>query len=149
MEIFPNWTAIPVVVLLLIFLFSLKRVFFDPLRKTLEERSSRIEGARHEAEEIHRVSQDRVSDVDRRMRDARRESDAHMAQLRNQALNEKGQIVGARRSETEKLLSEAKQELKNKTAKAGEELRAQSQDFARQIASRILKRPLQGKSART
>ncbi|HSP07540.1 MAG TPA: hypothetical protein VLR94_10205, partial [Acidobacteriota bacterium] len=82
--------------------------------------------------------------VDRRMRDARRESDTYMAQLRNQALSEKGQIIGARRSETEKLLSEAKLDLQNKTAKAAEELRSQSRDFARQIASRILRRPVQG-----
>ena len=86
MEIFPNWTAIPVIALLLIFLFFLKRVFFDPLRKTLEDRNLRIEGAQKEAEEIRTASKDRLSDVDRRMRDARRESDTYMAQLRNQAL---------------------------------------------------------------
>ena len=149
MEIFPNWTAIPVITLLLIFLFFLKRIFFDPLRKTLEQRSLRIEGAQKEAEEIRNASKDRLSDVDRRMRDARRESDAYMAQLSRQALSEKSRIVSARRSETEKLLSEAKLDLQKKTSEAAEELQSQSRDFARQIASRILRRPVQGnKSAR-
>ena len=147
MEIFPNWTSIPVIALLLTFLFFLKHVFFDPLRKTLEERSLRIDGAQKEAEEIRHASKDRVSDVDRRMREARRESDAYMAQLRNQAMSEKSVLLEARRTEAEALVSAAKQDLQKKAASAGEELRTQSQQFARQIAARILKRPVQGKSA--
>ena len=49
MEIFPNWTVIPVVMLLVIFPFILKRIFFDPMARILDERHRRIEGAQKEA----------------------------------------------------------------------------------------------------
>lgn len=147
MDIFPNWTVIPVVTLLLIFLFLLKRVFFNPLQQTLAERSRRIEGAQREAEEIRKASKDRLADVDRKMREARRETDAYMAQLRNQALSQKGEIVASRRSEVEKLIAEGREDLRNKTSEAAQKLKAQSGEFARRIASQILRRPVQGKKA--
>ena len=100
MEIFPNWTVIPTVILLIIFLFLMKRVFFIPLERMLDERHRKIEGAQKEAEDIRHASQDRLADVDRKMREARREADAYMSQLRTAALDEKGKIVGGRRSET-------------------------------------------------
>ena len=71
MEIFPNWTFIPVVVLLLIFIFSAHRLFFRPLSRVLEERHQRIEGAMAEAEQIKATSQKMVSDFELKMRDAR------------------------------------------------------------------------------
>ena len=147
MEIFPNWTAIPVIVFLLIFILISKRIFFAPLQRVLEERHKRIEGARQEAEEIRAASQNRLSDVDRKMREARRESDAQMAQLKNQALGEKSKIVGAKKSEAEALVSEARRDIRSKAEAARETLLAQSQEFAKQIASQILKRPVSGKRA--
>src|SRR5688572_30359270 len=74
MEIFPNWTAIPVIVLLIILALSLRRIFFIPMAQTLQERHHRIEGAREEAEQIKKSSAERLGEFDQRMRAARRES---------------------------------------------------------------------------
>ncbi len=83
MEVFPNWTFVPIVLLLMLLTYILNRTFFRPMQKTLDERASRIEGARKEAEEIRKSSQDRLADFDRRMREARREADQQMAQAKN------------------------------------------------------------------
>src|ERR1041385_1036849 len=101
MEIFPNWTAIPIILFLVILTFILNRTFFRPLAKALEERFQRIEGARREAEEIRIASQERLAEFDRRLREARRESDSQMAQIKNEALSEKNSIVSQKRSESE------------------------------------------------
>src|SRR5262245_8998588 len=103
MEIFPNWTVIPIIFFLIILTFTLRRTFFDPLAKTLAERHNRIEGAQKEAEEIRKASQDRLAEFDRRMRDARRESDVQMAKIKNEAMSERNKLISQRRSESEKM----------------------------------------------
>ena len=49
MEIFPNWTTIPIVFFLIILTFILNRLFFRPLGKILAERDRKITGAKKEA----------------------------------------------------------------------------------------------------
>jgi F-type H+-transporting ATPase subunit b len=145
MEIFPNWTFVPVVLLLLIFIFIANRLFFRPLSRVLEERHQRIEGAMAEAEQIKATSQKLVSDFDLKMREARRESDQQMAQITVEAQQERNRIISAKKSEVEKMLSEAKQELRQRTEEVRAKLHSFKDEFARMIASRILKRPVGGK----
>lgn len=142
MEIFPNWTVIPIVLFLIILTYLLNRLFFRPMTATLAERHNRIEGARHQADEIRQQLKARQEDFDRKLRDARRESGRQMAVVKDKALEEKSVIVAAKRSEAEAMLNEAKLEIRNKTEEASKELGKQSQEFAVQIASQILKRPV-------
>jgi F-type H+-transporting ATPase subunit b len=150
MEIFPNWTFIPVVFLLLIFIFIARRTFFGPLSRVLQERHSRIEGALVEAEQIRENSQKMLSDFDRKIRDARRESDQQIGQITAEAMQEKNRIVSGKRSEAEGMLTKAKEEIRVKREDAKGKLQSLKEDFARRIASKILKRPIgkqPGKSA--
>jgi F-type H+-transporting ATPase subunit b len=142
MDIFPNWTFVPIIVMLIVLTFALNRLFFRPMGKTLEERDRRIVGARQEAEEIKRLSQDKGQEFERRLRDARREADQQLAGVKNAALGEKTQLVAQQRSETEKMLSQARADLRAKTEEARRKLQAQASSFAVQIASQILKRPV-------
>ena len=142
MEIFPNWTVLPIVLFLIILTYLLNRLFFRPLSATLAERRNRIEGARHEADEIRRQLQARQDDFDRKLRDARRESGRQIAVVKDKALEEKGAIVAAKRSEADAMLDQAKLDIRNKTEEASKELEKQSQEFAVQIATQILKRPV-------
>ena len=145
MEIFPNWTFIPVVILLLIFVFIAHRLFFRPMINVLEERHRRIEGAQIEAEQIRETSQKMLSEFDRKMREARRESDQQMAQRTADAMQERNRIVSGKRTEVEGMLVQAKQEILNKKEEARTKLHNLKDEFARRIASRILKRPVGGK----
>ena len=146
MEIFPNWTFIPVVTLLLILVFALNRLFFRPLGRILEERHKRIEGAHLEAEQIRAASQGRLEEFDRKMREARRESDERMAKITAEAMQEKQRIVSGKKSEVEKMLSEARTDIKKRTEEARAKLLALQDKFAILIASRILKRPVSDKT---
>jgi F0F1-type ATP synthase membrane subunit b/b' len=146
MEIFPNWTFIPVVVMLLILGFVLKRTFFQPLARVLAERHKRIEGAQLEAEQIRTASQGRLEEFDRKMREARRESDEHMARITAEATQERQRIVSAKRSEVDKMLGEARTDIQKRREDAREKLLALRDKFAFQIASRILKRPVSDKT---
>jgi F-type H+-transporting ATPase subunit b len=145
MEVFPNWTFVPIVLFLMVLTYILNRTFFRPMQKTLDERTSRIEGARKEADEIRKSSQERLADFDRRMREARREADQQMAQVKNEALSEKSKLVSQRRSEVEKMIVEAQRDLREKTESARTQLQQQADAFASQIASHILDRPLSPK----
>jgi F-type H+-transporting ATPase subunit b len=146
MEIFPNWTFIPVVTLLLILAFVLNRFFFGPLGRVLAERHKRIEGAQVEAEQIRAASKGRLEEFDRKMREARRESDEHMARITAEATQERQRIVSGKRSEVDKMLSEARADIVKRREDAREKLLALRDKFALQIASRILKRPVSDKA---
>jgi F-type H+-transporting ATPase subunit b len=145
MEVFPNWTSIPIIFFLIILTYVLNRTFFRPMDRTLKERHDRIEGAKVEAEEIRKASQERVLEFEKRMRDARRAADLQMAEARNQALGEKTKVVSEKRVETEKMLSDARSDIKKKTDDARRQLEAEGLNFAHQIASQILNRPVQRK----
>jgi F-type H+-transporting ATPase subunit b len=145
MEIFPNWTFIPVVILLLIFIFVARKTFFRPLGRVLEERHSRIEGALIEAEQIRENSQKMLSDFDRKIRDARRESDQQIGQITAEATQEKNHIVSSKRTEVEAMLTKAKEEIRTRKEEVKGKLQSLKEEFARRIASKILKRPVGGK----
>jgi F-type H+-transporting ATPase subunit b len=149
MDIFPNWTAMPVILIVITLAIVLNRTFFRPLQKTLEERSSKIEGARREAEEIRRDSQLRLQEFEQKMREARRESDQQMAFMRNAALGEKNKVIAEKRAEAEAMLKSAKADLEKRTEEARKQLENLYDDFAHKIASQILKRPLRGKVGST
>ena len=146
MEIFPNWTFIPVVTLLLILVFVLNRTFFRPMARILHERHKRIEGAQMEAEQIRAASQGRLEEFDRKMREARRESDEHMARITAEATQERQRIVSGKKSEVEKMLSEARADIQKRTEDARGKLLALRDKFAVLIAARILKRPVSDKT---
>ncbi|MCI0447254.1 ATP synthase F0 subunit B [bacterium] len=146
MEIFPNWTFIPVVTLLLILVFALNRLFFRPIGRILDERHKRIEGAQLEAEQIRAASQGRLEEFDRKMREARRESDEHMARITAEAMQERQHIISGKKSEVEKMLGEARTDIQKRTEEARAKLLALRDKFAILIASRILKRPVSDKT---
>jgi F-type H+-transporting ATPase subunit b len=147
MEIFPNWTFVPIVFFLIVLTFILNRTFFRPMGKILDERFHRIGGARREAEEIKKASQEKALEFDRKLREARREADQQIAKVKTAALGEKNQVVAQQRSETEKMLQEARADIRAKTEEARRALESQAQTFATRIASRILKRPVQRKGS--
>ena len=149
MEVFPNWTAVPIIFFLILLTFILNRLFFIPMAKTLENRHRKIEGARKEAEEIREASAERLAEFDRKMREARREAGLQMAQVKNAALDEKNQIVSARKGEVEKMLVEARGQISQRTEEAKKTLEKESRSFAYRIASRILGRPIQRKQVTT
>jgi F-type H+-transporting ATPase subunit b len=149
MDIFPNWTVVPIILFLVVLTYILNRIFFKPLGKVLEERHSRIDGARKEAEQIKLASQNRMLEFENKMRDARRQADLIMAEMDKKVQEEKSSFVAAKRTEAQKMLTEAKADIKHKAEDAGKELQTQSDRFAKLIASQILKRPLHGKTGQS
>ena len=143
MEIFPNWTTIPIVFFLIILTFILNRLFFKPLGKILSERDRKITGAKNEAEEIRKISQQKAQAFDQRLRDARREADLEVAKVKNAALDEKNSVVASQRKTAEQMINEARADIRKKTEDASKVLEAQTRSIAEHIASHILKRPVQ------
>jgi len=143
MEIFPNWTTIPIVFFLIILTFILNRLFFRPLGKILAERERKITGAKKEAEEIRKISQEKATAFEQRLRDARREADSGIAKVKADALGEKNNLVSSQKKSAEQMISEARGDIRNKTEEALKVLERQTETIAKHIASHILKRPVQ------
>ena len=147
MEIFPNWTTIPIVFFLIILTFILNRLFFRPLGKILAERDRKITGAKKEAEEIRRISQEKATAFEQRLRDARREADLGIAKVKADAVGEKNNLVSSQKKSAEQMISDARADIRNKTEEALKILERQTETIAEHIASHILKRPLQQKGS--
>jgi F-type H+-transporting ATPase subunit b len=148
MDIFPNWTVLPIVFFLIVLLIFLSRSFFGPMAAALSERDQRIGGAQREAEEIRRSLQLQEDEFNRRIRDARREADRQMAEVKKAAFERKSGIVSAKKTEAEATLTAARAEIRKKTEEALAELERQSGQFARLIANRILKRAASSQQTR-
>lgn len=146
MDVFPNWTAIPVFFFVVILTYILSKVFFGPMGKVLQERHRLIEGARDDVEEIKKATEERLGEFDRKMRDARREAGLRMGEVKSRALADRQAIVEEQRATAEQNLSAARKEIRQKTEEAQKSLDAESVNIAYQIASRILGRPVTKKT---
>ena len=142
MEVFPNWTAIPIFFFVVVLTYILSKTFFGPVGRVLQERHRLIEGAREEAKEIRRATEDRLGEFDRKMREARREAGLHMVEVKSGALAERQAIVTRQRAEADRNLASARQDIRAKAEEARKSLEAEAVNISYRIASRILRRTI-------
>ena len=131
-------------VLLIIFLvwslyFILKRSFFDPINRILEERHSATQGAQRRA--AQRLGE--IEEKSRRYEDAlnaaRLEIYRQQEALRSEALNRRSQILAEGRQEAEQLIQSTRNQLQNQVAAAKKELETDLTKIADGIVRAILR----------
>ncbi|MFP4474185.1 MAG: hypothetical protein ACLFOY_01410 [Desulfatibacillaceae bacterium] len=135
-----NATMVVQLVSFLIFLFVMNRLMFRPLRATLAERDSRVEGAEKEAEQAHK-------DINR-MRDQLAEQEAaariEAAKVRN-GLEDEGnrkaqEILDEARSEMQKERQAMTRKVEQEIAEARKSLEEESRQLSIRIMEQILDR---------
>jgi len=133
--------ALPTVVIVLLFYLFLRWAFFQPIQKTLAERSARIEGARAEAAAVEASAQQELDSYNEALRKARAQIYAEQETARQAALDERSKLLKAMRARAQEEVEAAKKRMAGDLAAARAELDRQTPVLARQIASRILERP--------
>ncbi len=131
-------TAIYILVLVLIVMFFMNKLLFQPVLRTLDQRTdlrSSLQDAavRHQAE-IARLTQDYEASLDRVRQD--------VARLRQESYRQSQQAVDAildqARQEAEAEFQDAMADLNHQVSQAKDTLGGTSQQLAQQVTSRIL-----------
>ena len=104
-------SAVPTVIIVLLFYFFMSWSFFKPLMRVLEERHKRAEGARQEAEAARASVREKSRVYSDALRKARSEVFAEQEAVRRRALDERQAAINAARQSAQQELQAAKKVL--------------------------------------
>jgi F-type H+-transporting ATPase subunit b len=130
--------AVPTFLIVLILIIYLRRMFFRPIARILDQRYEATVGAERAAEESMRQAEQRVAEYEDKLRAARQEIYAEQAKILKQMESEHAARLEEARREAERRVLQAAAELKAEADQAGRDLEARSGEIADQIANRIL-----------
>jgi len=116
------------------------QLIFKPIFRALDERKSRIDGARNRARQIERDADQVLADYEARIREARLDADRTRKEQVNAAREEHSALTSAARSQAEDEIDRARQTMAVELAAAREATRAGVRDLAQAAAEQILGR---------
>lgn len=131
--------ALPVIILLLFFLFFLKANLFGPLAKVMAERDARTEGARKEADAAQISAQEKVKAYQDALKKARTEVYAEQDVARKAVLEERALLVKNARARANEQIQASKKKIAEDLAAARAQLEKATEGLGAEIADTILK----------
>lgn len=133
--------AVPTVILFLFFYAFLRWAFFTPMRKTMTERSARIEGARAEAAAVQAEAKHELDAYHEALRKARAEIYSQQEAARQAALDSRAKLLKAMHARAEEEVAAAKKRIEEDYRAALAQVEAQTPALAQDIVRTILKSP--------
>ncbi|NIM57882.1 MAG: hypothetical protein GTO16_02925 [Candidatus Aminicenantes bacterium] len=135
-EIDASFIAIFIIVWILVFVLS--RVFFNPLRKIMEEREDKVKGRQEAFRESTEVYEKTVYEIEERLKSARILSEQTKDNLKHEALKERERMLEDISTEYRNQVEKAQQELEKQTASLRRELSAEAESLAERIEQKLL-----------
>ncbi len=118
----------------------LKRVFFKPLAKILDERKRATEGVRELAQRAFEAAEKKSSEFERALQMARAEIHEEHETLRRRWEQEQVDAITRARSEADARIEQAKQEIAQDVERVEAELNASIESLSEHIVSSVLRR---------
>jgi F-type H+-transporting ATPase subunit b len=131
-------SAVPTVIVLFIFYFILRRLFFVPLLAVMDKREALIEGSRHESEALAVTVQEKQKAYRDGLRKARAEVFAEQEAVRRAALDERARVIREARSRATEEVQAAKTRLAGEVEAVRKSLDASGQELAEEVARAVL-----------
>jgi F0F1-type ATP synthase membrane subunit b/b' len=132
--------AIPTVVFFIFLTHFLKRVYFQPVAKIMEERRQQTEGMRELAQRAHQAADKKTSEFDEAIKLVRTQILQENEVQRRQWAEEQGQLVDQARLAAEKQVADAKLEIARELETAKSDIGSQVDRLSAQIVDSLLKR---------
>jgi len=117
---------------------------FKPMVALLDAREEAIEGARNQAKQLEGDVQSKQATFEAELRRVRTSSGEERERLRGEGQELERKLLERVRVETQALVNDARSRLEGEALTARAELNAQGPELARDIASRVLGREVQG-----
>jgi len=143
LELIPHVpTLIALLIAFVILIFPLNALVFRPLFGVLDERASRIEGARRRATTLEAEAAEVMNRYREEVRSAREESEVARQSQLAEARSEQSSITADAKAEAESEVVRAREEIAGSIDEARVSLEGTADGLARAAAERILGRPL-------
>ena len=125
-------------------LFLVNKWAVQPLRRVLEEREARTEGARAEAADFESKFKDRLAAWESRLAETRAIAKEERQRIRKDQAAEEERILGTARDEAAKIVDEVRAAIDAERVRVRGELKKQAEALARELATAALGREIKG-----
>jgi F0F1-type ATP synthase membrane subunit b/b' len=132
--------AIPTIVCLIFLTAYLKYIFFNPLRRVLDERHRQTEGVRRLAEEAFAAADGKLSEFERALAAAKMELYREQETQRQKLVAEQTRAIAEARMQAGMRIEEARRELGVEVERATADLALQAHELAKQMIATVLHR---------
>ena len=139
-QLVPDGTLILHVVIILVMVYVLNATLYKPINQILASREKRTRGRLSEAQEITQGVQEKLSDYERSLRQARSEAYALAENQRAEAMKERQQKINEMRAQLAQSIAGEKAGIEEQAARARATLEVDARQIAREIGSRVLNR---------
>ena len=120
----------------------LRKALFEPVGKLLDERAARLKGDTEERARALRDREARILDYQGRLQAARRTAYEARESSRRMSMEARGEILAGARVQAEKATERGRGEVAEASGSARQMLASESGALARDIAARVLGRPV-------
>lgn len=139
--------AVPTVLIILLFYFILRAIFFKPLLAVMAERDARTAGAQKAAEAAQAAAAEKVKQYQEALKQARGQVYSEQEAARKKLLDERAAQLKEARAKASVEVSAAKERIAGELAAARREVEATVSQLSAEIARRILQAPRPGAPA--
>jgi F-type H+-transporting ATPase subunit b len=137
-------TALVQLAMFFVAFFALRALVFKPMLAVLDAREEAIDGAKDLAKRLDVEVKEKQASFEAELRKVRGASSEERDRLRAEGLDLERKLLDKVRTETQKLAADAKLKLDEEAQLARQKLAAQRPELAREIASKVLGREVQG-----
>ncbi len=133
--------AVPVALIVLIFYFILRSIFFQPLLKVMAERDARTLGAQREAEAAQAAAAEKVKQYEDALKQARAKVYVEQEAERKKLLDERAAFMKEARAKASREVNVAKERVAGELTAAKKEIEATVAQLSVEIARRVMQVP--------
>ena len=133
--------AVPTVLLILIFYFLMKALFFKPLLAVMAERDARSVGAQKAAEAAQTAAAEKLKQYQDALKKERAKLYSEQEAAREKLLEERAALLKEARAQSAVAVAAAKQRVAGELQAARRDVETSIPQLASEIASRILQSP--------
>jgi F-type H+-transporting ATPase subunit b len=133
--------AAPTILIILLFYFILRALFFQPLLQVMAERDARTVGAQKAAEAAQAAAAEKVKQYQEALKQARGQVYAEQEVARKKLLDERAAQLKEARGKAAREVGAAKERVAGELAAARRDVEATVGQLAAEIARRILQAP--------
>jgi F-type H+-transporting ATPase subunit b len=130
--------AVPTVLIILLFYFILRAIFFKPLLAVMAERDARTVGAQKAAELAQAAAVEKIKQYQDALKQARTQVYAEQEAARKKVLDERTAVIKEARTAAAAQVAAAKERVAREVAAARREIEATVAQLSAEIARRIL-----------
>src|SRR2546429_8551882 len=141
-QLVPDGTLLLHILIIRVMIFVLNATLYKPINRILEAREKRTKGRLSEAEEIIKSVNEKLSEYERQLRQARGEAYSFAESQRGAALKERQERLNQLRQQTSESIAKEKEGIQRQAEGARATLETESRRIARDIGARVLGRPL-------